>query len=86
MRARLDFFPTPVAFMSLLPECHRNHAFRCDMGYFYHISGVIVTFSIHLGDYRHKKMSPMHRITIFRHFLTIPTRIVTISNYTMTIE
>jgi len=42
------------------------------MGYFYHISGVIVTFSIHLGDYRRKKVYPIHQITIFRPFLTIP--------------
>ena len=46
---RLDFFPTPVAFMSLLPECHAKHAFRCDVWYFYHTPGVIVTFSIHSG-------------------------------------
>ena len=86
MRARLDFFSTPVAFMSLLPECHKKHSFRCDMGYFYHISGIVVLFSTHLGDYHRKRVYPMHRITIFRPFLTIPVRIVTISNCIMTIQ
>ena len=72
MRARLDFFPTPVAFMSLLPECHRKHSFRCDMGYFYHISGVIVTFSIHLGDYRHLWVYSIENCTISRQLPAIP--------------
>ena len=72
MRARLDFFSTPVAFMSLLPECHRKHSFRCDMGYFYHISGVVVLFSIHLGDYHRKKGYSIENCTISRQLPTIP--------------
>jgi len=42
------------------------------MGYFYHISGVVVLFLIHLGDYRRLWVYSIENCTISRQLPAIP--------------